>query len=45
MSFRFLLSVINEYLEGYTTLTDTEIKKRSQDSYEGDELMVLNMII
>lgn len=36
-SFKNLLSLVNEYLEGFTKLTSDEIKERIQKSYEEEE--------
>lgn len=36
--FRELVSLVNEYLEGYTNLSESEIKRRIQETYEDDDL-------
>ncbi|WP_215601521.1 hypothetical protein [Bacillus mycoides] len=37
-AFRTLVSLVNEYLEGYTNLSEEEVKNRIQDAYEDDEI-------
>lgn len=36
--FRSLVSLVNEYLEGYTKLSSDEVRNRIQDSYESDDI-------
>ena len=36
--FRSLVSLANEYLEGYTSLEINEIKSRINDAYEEDDI-------
>lgn len=36
--FKSLVSLVNEYLEGYTKVSLDEIRNRIQDSYESDDI-------
>ena len=36
--FKVLLSLVNEYMEGYTKMSEEDVKKRIQDAYEDDEI-------